>query len=137
LHPPEHRAGFWAISGFPQEWTSDDLNDGGRKRVVAFNGMILTGVVTPLQTKTELDGWALTVQHGGQYDGPNSFGGYSGGGLWQNLLKEEDGQIRLVESTLLGVAYHQSGFENDLNIIRCNGRRCIYEFIVRAVRGAP
>ena len=99
--------------------------------------MILTGVVAPLQTQTEFDAWEFKVQHDGQYDGPNSFGGYSGGGLWQNLLKEEDGQIRLAESTLLGVAYHQSGFENDVNIIRCNGLRCIYESIVRAVREAP
>jgi hypothetical protein len=133
---PEQRSGFWTISGFAQEWVSTDLRDNGSKRVIELNGMVLTGSVTPIQTKAEFDGWAFTAQDGGQYDGPKNFGGYSGGGLWQNLIKEEDGQIRLVESTLLGVAYHQSGFERNLNAIRCNGRRCIYEHIVQVAKAA-
>jgi hypothetical protein len=101
---------------------------------VVVNGRILGVSVIPLQTDSEFDGWRGLFERGEDYDGPESFGGYSGGGLWQNLIEEKDGQIHWTRSLLSGVAFHQSRFKDNRNIVRFSGRRCIYEDLVNALR---
>jgi hypothetical protein len=84
----------------------------------------------------ESDAWEFTVTQSSEYDGPASFGGYSGGGLWQNLLgRDRDGQIHLIKTVLSGVAYYQSGFQNGYNFIHCNGCDYIYGFAKDALGG--
>jgi hypothetical protein len=119
--------GFWALTGFAGEWTDDRPSEPGWDRLIAFNGKIFPGFATPRQ---DSDGWAFKVERRPEYDGPASFGGYSGGGLWHSLItKNEEGQIGLKTIILSGVAYYQTGFQNDANIIYCNGYTHIYGFI--------
>jgi hypothetical protein len=85
--------GFWALTGFAGEWTDDRPSEPGWDRLIAFNGKIFPGFATPRQ---DSDGWAFKVERRPEYDGPASFGGYSGGGLWHSLItKNEEGQIGL------------------------------------------
>ena len=86
--PPKHHLGFWAMCGFADEWTADQFPRYGFERVVGINGKILWGFPTPLETTSEFDGWTFTVERDDDYDGPESFEGYSGGGLWQNLFEK-------------------------------------------------
>jgi hypothetical protein len=59
-------------------------------------------------------------------DVPESFGGVSGGGLWNVLVysSSSTGKIESVE-ILEGVAFHQSPVENGRRIIRCHGPESI------------
>ena len=130
--PPNYRLGFWLMSGSSGEWTADASPLPGFKRLVVFNGRVMGVAVTPLETNTEFDGWSGTVVRGEDYDGPESFGGYSGGGLWQNLIEKKCGKIRLTGSLLSGVAYYQS---DDCSTIRFSGRKCIYEALLNVMKG--
>lgn len=122
---PEQKLGFWALCGFAEEWTRDYPNRSGFEKVLAFNGRILWGFAEPSELHAGADAWSMTFQRTSDYDGPISFGGYSGGGLWQNLIGIRGEELRLRSSALSGVAYYQTGFEDDANTILFNGRRCI------------
>jgi hypothetical protein len=133
-NPPHWNLGFWALSGFAGEWTFEHPPEHSWDRIMAFKGRIFPGFAEPL-ANCNCDAWEFTITRSPEYDGPGSFGGYSGGGLWQILLKGSKDAIRLKGIILSGVAYHQSGFQDNRNVIRCNGRDYIYGFAVDALEG--
>lgn len=59
---------------------------------------------------------------------PESFGGLSGGGLWQVPMKRTSKDtIEAVEYVLSGVIFYQTAIENGVRRLRCHGRRTVYE----------
>ncbi|MCH7888586.1 MAG: hypothetical protein IIA00_04845 [Proteobacteria bacterium] len=133
--PPNYHLGYWAIIGFAEELSGERPPSHGFQRVREFNGKIVWGFANPLESDSEFDAWTFTIRRDESYDGPENFEGYSGGGLWQILFeKTKNGKIRLTQTILSGVAFYQSGFQNDSNTIFFNGRECIYKFIVDALK---
>jgi hypothetical protein len=130
---PHWNLGFWVMSGFADEWTAEHPPERGCYRLVAFNGRVLHGLAEPL-ANSECSAWQFSITRSSGYDGPSSFGGYSGGGLWQILFQGAKDAVRVKNILLSGVAYYQSGFQNDLNIVHCNGREHIYGFALDALR---
>jgi hypothetical protein len=125
--PPHWSLGFWVLSGFAGEWTAEHPPERGGYRLVTFNGRVLHGFAEPL-ANCNCSAWQFPIAGSSEYDGPISFGGYSGGGLWQILLQGSKDAVMVKSMLLSGVAYYQSGFQDDLNIIHCNGREYIYGF---------
>lgn len=66
---------------------------------------------------------------------PISFGGISGGGVWQvPLLKTKEGEIQAKEPIFSGVAFYQTAIVDKKRTIRCHGRRSVYESVYKALR---
>jgi hypothetical protein len=58
---------------------------------------------------------------------PASFGGCSGGGIWQvPLRKNKDGYIQEEEHILSGVAFHQTAIDEGIRRLKCHGRKSVY-----------
>lgn len=61
---------------------------------------------------------------------PKSFGGVSGGGVWQVIMQDQpEGGVKILEIMLSGLAFYESARKNDKRIIRCHGKKSIYERI--------
>ena len=68
-------------------------------------------------------------------DIPHSFGGISGGGFWQVLLRRDaNGVIHAGESILSGITFYQTGIEANVRRLRSHGRDAIYELIPRLLK---
>lgn len=75
-------------------------------------------------------------------DMPTSFGGASGGGLWQGLIaKHPDGRLSLRDVILSGVIFYQGDVVDGVRMLRSHGRVSVHERLVAAIRqvfpGAP
>lgn len=70
----------------------------------------------------------LRGRPGVDHDMPGSFGGSSGGGLWQGLIaKHPDGRLELRELIFSGVIFYQSDVEGGFRTLRSHGRASLHE----------
>jgi hypothetical protein len=77
----------------------------------------------------------VRVDYGGRTDLPGTFGGMSGGGLWQVLLrKTASGIIEPEDYILSGVTFFQTAVEQKTRRLRCHGRKTVYECVPAYVR---
>lgn len=61
-------------------------------------------------------------------DLPESFGGCSGGGIWQvPMRKNEKGVIEEEEYLLSGVVFYETAINEGVMRLKCHGRKSIYE----------
>ncbi len=126
--------GFWCLCGCAHEWTDDAAPEHDFKRVKNFRGLCGAGIVKEEYQKDGYDFLEFEANYDDAYEGPQSFEGFSGGGLWQILIeKPENGDLQVKECILSGVAFWQSDIADDLRTIKCHGRRSIYEIVVYAV----
>ena len=120
---PEIDLGIWILMGTPAE----------------------VGTFNRNQADLAFGGWVSTIRDGRQRNGfdyldvgvkmslpgvPARFGGLSGGGLWQVVIARSatSGEFSWNEHVSLeGVAFYESPPVDGRRIIRCHGRRSIYE----------
>lgn len=133
--PPAIEMGGWFLVGMAAERTSDLAPERGFTRVKAFRGLCGAGVVASERKTDTHDYLHFEAKYSGLYEGPQSYKGFSGGGLWQIRMKEDDGKLKLGEVLLSGVAFYESEIVGDIRTIYCHGRRSIYEFAVDALAG--
>jgi hypothetical protein len=139
--PPPLGDGFWVLSGFGGEWTGDGKAQQGFKRVKFFRGMHGAGQVAEEYEEGGFDYLSYEALYNELYEGPDSYGGFSGGALWHLLLKPDGEQLRVADRLLSGVAFLQSGKNTDAGgettkKIACHGRRSVYLSLIDAVRAA-
>jgi hypothetical protein len=131
MNPRDLKAGGWFLCGAPDEWTTEAEPDRAFTKIKSFRGFCGAAVVTTERITSEFDYLDVDIAPKGKYEGPLNFEGVSGGGLWQVVIEEQEGQIRIVEYLLSGVAFYQL-FESGLpRTIVCHGRRSIYESLFR------
>jgi hypothetical protein len=131
--------GFWILSGFAGEWSGDGPPEQGFSRVKYFKGMHAEGKVTTACSQENFDYLFLEALYNEFYEGPESYGGFSGGGLWQLLLTANGNKLKVADRLLSGVAFYQSEKKRDdagrvIREIKCHGRRSIYEAMIDRVR---
>jgi hypothetical protein len=124
--PLDLKVGVWFLCGMVAERTSDLTPERGFKRVKGFHGLSGAGVVSGERTAGDFDYLHFEAKYNEAYQGPESFKGFSGGGLWQVELVERDGNLEIAEVLLSGVAFFQSDIVGDVRTIFCHGRRSIY-----------
>jgi hypothetical protein len=126
--PPRFNEGLWAICGVPDEKTIDEHPD---KRFAPFKGFFMFigfGGVSGTYTVGGYDYCDIKVKHNISPIIPDSFGGVSGGGLWQIPLKRSSLQtIEPIEYILSGVAFYQTDRVGLYRSIKCHGRKSIYD----------
>lgn len=126
--------GGWFVFGMAGERTSDLPPEGGFPRVKSFLGATGAGVVVAERQRDGFDYLDFEAKYNEAYEGPDSFCGYSGGGLWQIVLEERNGVIDIVDALLSGVIFYQSAREKDTRTIFCHGRRSIYDCVIRLLQ---
>lgn len=128
--------GIWFLCGFAAELTSDEPPEAGYGTVKGFRGLIGAGGVTKEYILGDFDYFDFEARYGGIHEPPESFGGFSGGGLWQvPLIRDQNGRLRAKERIMSGVAFYETGRSDNRNIIRCHARRSVYGQVVEAVKG--
>ena len=127
--------GFGVVAGFPGEFVSQELPADGGDITAVFAG----GFVAPIDRHWEEGGYdymettALRTLKGI----PTSFGGVSGAGLWQMVLKKKAGapiaEATLGKFALAGVAYLQIPTPPDKMVVRYHGPETIYGLLNKIV----
>ena len=132
--PAAIRLGLWGLSGSVSEWTEDAPPEQGFNKVKIFRGMLGLGDVTKESEARGYDYLEFEAQYDEAYEGPDSFAGLSGGGLWHcSFERHEDGSLSTKEVILSGVAFYQSSKKDDRRTIMCHGRRSIYGSVIDVV----
>lgn len=129
--------GFWLLCGMAHEWTRDTSPEHGYQKVKIFRGICGAGIVSSERSVGEFDYLDFETTYDGAYEGPESYGGFSGGGLWQiDVAKTQNGELVIKDKILSGVIFYQSALENNCRTIVCHGRRSVYEEAAEAIRNA-
>jgi hypothetical protein len=125
--PPDVRDGIWYICGIPNERTSDAGPELGFEEVISFEGICGATGVDREYSYGGYDYIEVGVEYAQGLDVPHTFGGVSGGGLWQvPFRKLPDGTFEPVNYYLSGVIFYQSDLIDGKRFIRCHGRKSIY-----------
>ena len=121
--------GLWVLAGASAELEKETSNSGsGFAKVKAQCALLGLGCVTREYTQDDFDYLEFQANYKGRYEGPGGFGGCSGGGLWHLLLeKNATGEVIIKEKILSGVAFHESGLNDHKRIVKCHGRKSIYQ----------
>jgi hypothetical protein len=122
----------WALFGMVHERTIDADTKGTKfTRVKGFCGNVGLGTKPIERAQEQFDYLDFVALYNEKYEGPESYQGTSGGGLWQLEYRDIDGKIDVTEALLSGVAYFESARPADTRTIYCHGRRSIYEHVLR------
>lgn len=131
--------GLWVLSGFPGELTSDGAAQQGFAKVKLFKGMHMLGKLTREFNEGDFDYVLFEVLYNEHYEGPNSYGGLSGGGLWQLIVQPDGSKLQVTETLLSGVAFYEFAKKDDgsgriTRDIKCHARRSLYKALIDKVR---
>lgn len=131
--PPDRQTGFWFVNGFPDSERSNVPHEDGRGDVVRY--LNLSGVGAPDEPTLdgEHDYYRFPVKPANLPDIPSSFGGMSGGGLWQfQIRRDKSGKLVIVPPLFSGVVFYQVRAANECALI-CHGRKSVYEVVYGAL----
>ena len=124
--PRSIEAGGWFLRGAADEWTTDGPPVRAFTKVKVFCGFCAAGVVSAKRADSKFDYLSFDIAINDAYEGPSDYRGTSGGGLWQLVFEDNDGEIRIAEQLLSGVAFYQIAKDGKPQTIVCHGRRSIY-----------
>jgi hypothetical protein len=131
----DYRDGIWFLCGFAAEETSEEPAQGGFAKVKVFRGDIGAGGLSSEFSIEDFDYLDFEAGYQGMSQAPESFQGYSGGGLWQApLIRDKDSELRAKEIILSGVAFYETGRDDNRNFVRCHGRRSVYKQAIERVK---
>lgn len=134
-NPLDRNIGVWFFCGYPDEFTKKEPPQRGFDEVIGYFNLRGFFQIEREWVDGEYDYLDIPVPCGDKGKLPESFGGMSGGGLWQIPLdKADDGTIKSKEPIFSGVAFYQTGIVNRTTTIRCHGRRSVYEMVYNALK---
>ncbi len=112
------------VAGVVAEMTAP-ASEVGSKRVLSVNGLMNVGKVENSAPENGYDMLLFTPQREENSASPTTFGGTSGGGLWEVFVnKNEDGGLDFVQKRLAGVAFYER-FDDGMKI-KCHGPDSLY-----------
>ena len=125
----------WAVVGTPEEWTASGEPQAGFDPIKEQRGVIGLGVVNNEYEQDDFDYLEFSLGFNARYEGPRCFKGCSGGGLWHiPLEKNQSGKTTIQDPILSGVVFYQSDPQEANPVIRCHGRKSIYEKAFGVIR---
>jgi hypothetical protein len=136
--PPAIDLGFWILSGFAGEWTYDGAPEKAASKVKLFRGMHREGPVTSEYVRGKFDYLIYQALYNELYEGPDRYGGYSGAGLWQLLIRPDGHKLQVANRLLSGVAFYEmekkTAAGRTTRDIICHGRKSLYRALIDKVR---
>ena len=133
---PNIDVGVWILCGMAHEFTREALPERGYNRAKIFRGICGAGIVSNHRNINGFDYINFEISSKGMYGGPQSFEGFSGGGLWQLLTKQtKNREIVILDKILSGVAFYQSELIDRRRSIVCHSRNSVYGAVIDTIRG--
>jgi len=134
-NPVDRDIGLWCLVGFPDEFTRMEDPRPGFNNVKGFCNMFGWSGVQREWFDGEYDYLDISVLYEDDIALPVSFGGVSGGGIWQiPLLESGDGVIESKEPIFSGVAFYETAIEDKKRCIRGHGRSSVYETVYKKLK---
>jgi len=127
-NPPRLDEGFWVLYGVPDIKTIDKPTAKSFELIKEYNTFCFFGGIRNLFIVDEFDYCNFEVKYDSISNIPETFGGFSGGGLWQvPLLKSSENIIEPQEYILSGVVFYQTERAGLNRSIKCHCRNSIYD----------
>lgn len=121
--------GVWFIWGIPGEQTTIEPPENNFRHIMGLYGYCSAARATNERQSGEHDYIEIAAEYGKGLNVPASFGGYSGGGIWQVTYQEvENRRLNVIDVVFSGVTFYQSEIKDQLRFITCHGRRSVYEY---------
>jgi hypothetical protein len=125
------------ISGFYHEGHTTEVNEDGFSQVKGFKGCAAFTSIENRREHANYDLCDVAVDYSLNDEIPQSFGGYSGGGLWYVHVKEEEtGEIGHGLPLFAGVVFYQEQISETRKILRCHLTNSIYRHAIDAIAQA-
>ena len=138
LHgPPDLDEGFWIAQGFLEEKTvvlPHPDGHGSLVRFYNFNGIGSPEIVGEAGGYDYLDYPVSPVAERTPPPPPQSWGGMSGGGLWQIPFYRQGNTMDFQSVFLSGIMFYERAADGRIQRIRCHGRRSVYERALNAIQ---
>ncbi len=132
--PPELNLGVWAICGAPDIETTDEEPTHNFLEVKGYNSSCFFGGISRIYEVNKFDYLEIEANYDYGPDIPQSFGGVSGGGVWQiPLVQMPDGTMKPKEYLLSGVVFYQTKKTDSLRVIKCHARKSVYDIAYKAI----
>lgn len=132
--PPEVHGGIWFLCGALDEKTRVGKSSRGSSPVLSLEGTCSPIGVHRFYTKDGFDYIEADVEYDKGLNLPSTFGGMSGGSLWQvTITKNSDGKFETGRYFLSGVAFYQSEIKASKRFIKCHGRESLYKNVYSKV----
>lgn len=133
--PPDIREGVWFINGFVDERTVEERDKDGYHLVKGFYNLCGAGQPDHTIVVGDHDYFDFPVSYDARSIAPTSFGGMSGGGLWQiPLIRDAERQIKYETPLLSGVVFYQEPTTDNYCGVKCHGRASVYRIAFEAIR---
>jgi hypothetical protein len=131
--PWELNLGIWAVMGMSGDESDVDTETEERSVMAKVQGRAFFSGVRTTFKRNNWDYVEVSADLG-LVEVPRSFGGISGGGLWQTplALSKTDQLSWAGRKRLHGVAYWQTWPEDNHRLIRCHGPESIFQAAWRA-----
>lgn len=133
--PPEIDDGVWFAQGFLEERTVVTLDADRRGRTTGFFNFTGVGGPDKVINVGEHDYFEFPVDFGARAVAPRSWGGMSGGGLWQVPIRRVDGGLIHGSPLLSGLLFYQHPTSDSTCGVRGHGRRSLYLTAYNAILG--
>lgn len=134
-NPPNTDLGVWCLCGFPEVLTRHEGPDKGFEKVKGFMGFCGFGGVLHQYTLDNFDYFDFEVLYNENTQTPISFGGVSGGGLWQVIIAQKDNRELIPKEIILsGIPFYETERAEDRRQIKCHGRKSIYQIANEYIR---
>lgn len=132
--PPPDDAGVWFYCGTPEERTVAEDSEKGFLGLLTFQDLCLAGGPSVSCERGNYDYFDLDSDK--DNEGPSSYSGMSGGGLWQvTISQSEEGSPTPGRYLFSGVSFYQGSRSDGTRFMRCHGRKSVYEHVFEAVAG--
>jgi len=135
-NPPDPHSAVWFVNGIPDEFTRDVIPSGGFDGARLFEGLCGAGGPDKLYEQNGYDYIDMIVEYEEENRLPTTFGGISGGGLWQVTFSSRENGIEPNRYLLSGLPFAETReIINRRRIIYCHGPRSIFDNVYSVVRG--
>ena len=123
--------GFWFTCGFPGEFEVAGKPESGFAGIQGYQGLFGISGIRREYDNIGYDYIEMSIEYGSFSPTlPASFGGLSGSGVWQVLLRENSGGHLVADEYILsGIVFYQTELKENHRILRCHGRKAIYEIV--------
>ena len=120
--------GFWFTLGFPGVFESDIEPNHGFSAIKGYKGLCGISGIRKEYENRDYDYLEMSIEYESHNQNlPDSFGGVSGGSIWQvPLSRNSQGNLEPDEYILSGVIFYQTQLEKNHRFLKGHGRKTIY-----------
>lgn len=125
---------LWYVCGAPNERLVTGISMAGFDEMLEFQELCGAGGIDRLNEMNGYDYGDMFIIPSAEDPPPSTFGGMSGGGLWQVPWPPSNGlSDSMPEFLFAGVIFYQGTLEDQTRFIRCHFRKSVYQHVIDAL----